>query len=198
MEKREAGMSADQRKDFHVAHPMTEASASRASMRFQQIDPKTRQKINTQSSDVRKLSEKRNSWESAPTTEKTKQPNKGLFKTSEHKETVTQPEERKGNVTQPSEHKGSVSAPEEHKGSVTQPSDNTPAFVPARKVRATGSEKVKISNPSGKSSSSDKSAPSKPAQERQQADDSKNKDSGGKDTGRDNKDTGRDNKDRGR
>jgi hypothetical protein len=185
-------------------------------MRFQQIDPKTRQKISTQSSDIRKLSEKRNGWESAPTTEKTKPSSKGFFKTSEHKETVTQPAERKDNVTQPSErkvsvsapeeHKGSVtqpserkvsvSAPEEHKGNVTQPSDNTPAFVPARKVRATGSEKVKISV--GKSASSDKSAPSKPAQERQQADDSKNKDSGGKDTGRDNKDTGRDNKDRGR
>jgi hypothetical protein len=243
METREAGMSAEQRKNFHVAHPLTEKTASAATMRFQQINPKTRQKINTQATEVHKLSDKRSQWESASTTEKTTQPSKGSKGLLGHKETVSQPVERNGSVTQSSEHKESVTAPAEHKGSVTpptehketvvtqpsehketvaqpaehkesvtapaehkvsaaKPAENAPAFVPPRKVRATGSEKVTIpkSPVVGKFVSSDKSnagPPSRPVEERKQVDDSRNKDNGRDNTDR-NKDSGRDNKDKGK
>jgi hypothetical protein len=226
METRQAGMSEDQRKNFRVAHPMTEASANRATMKFQQINTKTQRQITTKATEVSKFSDKRNQWESAPTTVKTAQPSKGskgiftkpaehketvvqpvehkgsVTQPTEHKESITAPVERKGSVTQPSEHKESVTAPAEHKGSVVQPADNTPAFVPPRKVRATGSEKVTIpkSPVEGKSVHSDKSnagPPSKPAEERKQVDDSRNKDNGRDNTDR-NKDTGRDNKDKGK
>jgi hypothetical protein len=223
METREAGMSADQRKNFHVAHPMTERTASAATMRFQQIDTRTQRNINTQATEVHKLSEKRNQWESVPKTEKTTQPSKGskgLFgrketvtqsaehkgsvtQPTEHKETVTQSAEHKGSVTQPSEHKEQVTQPAERKGAVTKPADNTPAFVPPRKVRATGSEKVTIpkSPVEGKSVSSDKSnagPPSRPVEEHRQVDDSKNKDSGGDHNRGGGQDSGRNNKDRGK
>jgi hypothetical protein len=225
METRQAGMSEEQRKSFRVAHPMTEASANRATMKFQQINTKTQRQITTKATEVSKFSDKRNQWESAPTTEKTTQPSKGhkgLFtKPSEHKETVVQPVEHKGSVTQPTEHKESISLPAEHKGpvtipsehkqisapqehkvSVTQPTDNTPAFVPPRNVRVTQSEKVKIPNSPivGKSASSDKSnagPPSRPVEERKQVDDSRNKDNGRDNNKGGDKDTGG-NKDSGR
>jgi hypothetical protein len=237
METRQAGMSEDQRKNFRVAHPITEASANRATMKFQQVNTKTQRQITTKATEVSKFSDKRNQWESAPTTGKTAQPSKVFTKPAEHKETVVQPAkhkesvtapverkgsvtqptehkesvtapvERKGSVTQPTEHKESVTAPAERKGSVTQPTenkqisapqehkvsvtqqaDNAPAFVPPRKVRATGSEKVTIpkSPVEGKSVSSDKSnagPPSKPTEERKQVDDSR-------DNNKDNKDKG--------
>jgi hypothetical protein len=220
METRQAGMSAEQQKTIRIARPLTEATASRATMRFQQIDTKTQRQITTKATEVSKFSDKRNNWESAPTTEKTTQPSKGFrgifTKPAEHKKPVSQPAERKGSVTQPTEHKENVTQPTERKGTVTQPSehketvthvtqpaDNTPAFVPPRNVRATGSDRVKISNPPivGKSANSDKSnagpPPSKPVEERKQVDDSRNKDNGRDNTDR-NKDTGRDNKDRGK
>ena len=97
---------------------------------------------------------------------------------AEHKGT-TQPPEHKESV-KPTEHKEPASAPAEHKGAVTQPADNAPAFVPPRQVRATKSDKVDIpkSPVEGKSNAG---PPSRPAQEHQQADDTKNKDDKGKD-----------------
>ncbi len=204
METRRARMPEDQRKNIHIARPLTEAAASRATMRFEQINTRTQRKITTQATEVNKFRDERNRWESAPIAKKEAQPTKGykgpatqpsehkepvsqpeehkgpVTQPSEHKEPVSQPEEHKGPVTQPSEHKEPVSRPEEHKGPVTQPADHTPA---PREVRATKPEKVKIpkSPVVGKSVDSGKSEvgpPSKPVEEHQQVDDTKNKNKG--------------------
>jgi len=188
METRQARMPEDQRRNIHIARPLTEAAASRATMRFEQINTKTRRKITTQATEVQKFSDKRNLWESAPTTEKTTQRAegfKGLFaQPSEHKEPVSTPAEHKSPVMQPSEHREPVSQPVERKSSVTQPADNTPVFISPRKVRATKPETVKIPKSPivGKSVDSDKSKadrpPNNPADERKQVDDTRNKDKG--------------------
>ena len=191
METRQARMPEDQRKNIHIARPLTEAAASRATMRFEQINTRTQRKITTQATDVQKFRDKRNQWESSPITQKGAQPTKGyqgVTQPTEHKGPVSVPVEHKGPVMQPTEHKGPVSQPAERKGSVNQPADNAPAFVSPRNVRATKSEKVKVPQSPivGKSVNSDKSnasPPSKPVEERQRANDTGNKDN--RDKGRD-------------
>ena len=187
MEKRQAMMPEQQRKSIRMARPMTDVVASKATMRFEQIDTKTQRKITTQATEVSKFRDERNRWESAPIAQKAAQPTKGykgpVTQPSEDKKPVSQPAEHKGPVTQPAEHKEPVSAPAEHKGPVTQPADHTPAFVSPREVRATNSEKVKIpkSPVVGKSVDSGKSEvgpPSKPVEEHQQVDDTKDKNKG--------------------
>ena len=134
METRQAKMLEDQRKNIRMARPLTDVVASKATMRFQQIDTKTQRKITTQATEVQKFSEKRNNWESVPTTHNTAQPVKGnkgtVTQPSEHKEPVSTPAEHKGSMTQPT-NKEPVSTPAEHKGSMTQPTNKEPVSTPA-------------------------------------------------------------------
>lgn len=125
METRQAAMPEQQRKNIRIARPLTDVVASRATMRFEQIDTKTQKEITAQATEVSKFREERNRWESAPIVQKTTQPAIGykspVTQPSENKEPVSAPIERKGPVTQPSGHKEPVSAPVEHNGSITQP-----------------------------------------------------------------------------
>jgi hypothetical protein len=204
METRQTKMPEDQRNNIRMARPLTEAVASKATMRFEQIDTKTQHEIATKATEVQKFSDKRNHWESTPTTEKTAQPAKeskgtvtqpsehkepasaskeqkrSVTQPSEHKEPTSAPEEQKRSATQASEHKEPAPAPAEQKGSVTKPADNTPAVVSPREVKVTKPEKVKVpkSPVEGKSvdsSKSKESPPPAPAEERKQASDTKDK-----------------------
>lgn len=124
METRQARMPEQQRKNIRMARPLTEVVASRATMRFEQINPKTQRNISAQATEVYKFRDERNRWESSPIAQKTAQPakeHKGLTQPPEHKEPVSVPVEHRGPVMQPSEHKEPVSAPVERKAPVTQP-----------------------------------------------------------------------------
>lgn len=192
METRQAGMPQQERKNIHIARPLTETVASRTTMRFEQINVKTQRKINTQSVEVQNFRDKRNVWESAPAEKTWTEKLKGLFtQPSEHKEQQPSPVGHKISVPQSSEHKEPVSVSVEHKASMNQPADNGPPIVPPRNVRATKAEMVKIPAPPVRGISAEpyKSnadrPPNNPAEEHRRADYSRdsNKDKG-RDRGR--------------
>jgi hypothetical protein len=65
MQSRVSRMPASQRRNFEMAEPMTRVVASKTTaFRFERIQPKARQQISRQSSDVRKFTQERSHWES--------------------------------------------------------------------------------------------------------------------------------------
>jgi hypothetical protein len=187
MQTRQAMMPEQQRGSIRMARPMTDVVASKATMRFEQIDAKKQKKITAQATEVSKFREERSRLESPAIGQKSTQP------ITEHKSTVTTPaerkqplqpvtEQRKGMVTPPTERKEPVApVKEQRKDTVTPSAEQNPVFVSPREVRAAKAEKVKISKPPivGKqvSGKTEVALPPNPAEERKQID-TKDKDKG--------------------
>jgi hypothetical protein len=171
MEMREDRMPEQQRGSIRMARPMNDVVASKATMRFEQLDTKTQKKITSQTTEVSKFRDKRSRLESPAIGQKSTQQiteRKGTVTppaehkqplqpvTQQRKDTVTPPterkqpmpqvtEQRKDTVTPPTERKGPAApATEQRKDSVTPSSEQNPVFVSPREVRATKAEKVKI------------------------------------------------------
>jgi len=209
MQTRQASMPEPQRGSIRMARPMTEVVASKTTMKFEHIDTKKQKKITAQATEVSRFRDQRNRLESPAISPKATQPiteRKGTVTSpaenkqplqpvkEQRKGTVTPPterkepvapvkEQRKGTVTPPTERKEPVApVKEQRKDKVTPSEEQSPVFVSPRDVRATKSEKVKISKPPivGKQVSDKKEVgpPPDPAQERQQKGDNKEKDKG--------------------
>ena len=142
MEQRLDKMPEAKRKDIRIADTMDKVVADKKSpMKFEPIKADARQKLSTQSTDVRKFGEERSRWESSKAPPKSVQPN------IEHKGPSVQPTERKETITAPAERKQPV-MPTAEQGKKTFPStERKTEGPPHQEKNATQSERVNIPSP---------------------------------------------------
>ncbi len=192
METRVAKLPEAQQRNVRFAQPLTTVVTSKTTtMKFEQINTVTRQKIATQATTVHTLRDQRTQWEAKAPDPKRGQlpaartkaeiaPKQPATPAIEHKQPVATPTERVQSVTPTIEHKQPVATPAERIHPVTpatehkQPVVPTPAAkaepVPAAQVHAVPPDRVKIqpTHVVGKpavSGATGKAPPARPADE---------------------------------
>jgi hypothetical protein len=156
MEKRLDKMPEANRKDIRIAETMDKIVADKKSpMKFEPLKTDARQKISTQSTDVRKFGEERSKWESSS----------AARSPSQHKTVVTQSQTQPQTQTRPQTQPQTQIRPQT-RPQTGPPADNkTPNASPQETKR--NSEQVKIPSPPivGKREGVFKGPPSRPANE---------------------------------
>ena len=127
MQVREARLPEPQRRNLHMARPMSEAVTRKGTpMKFEPVSSGERRRITRQATDADKFREQRNRWESPAASPKTARPLPEAKATPapspQHTEPAPASRERKGPATGPA-----PSAPTERRGAPTGPTASAPA-----------------------------------------------------------------------